>query len=156
MVRQHKPPVLLKIAPDLTDADVADIASVALACAVDGIIVSNTTVQRPDFIQKHQHGAEAGGLSGTPLMDASTEMLRKMYKATGGDIPLVGCGGVNSGEDVYRKIKAGASLVQLYTAFAYRGPGMLPEMKNELQKCLERDGYASVGDAVGADHRRKK
>jgi dihydroorotate dehydrogenase len=152
----HRPPVLLKIAPDLSDKDVGDIASAALSAKVDGIIVSNTTVARPDFIQKHVNGHEAGGLSGAPLMDASTEMLAKVYKATDGKIPLVGCGGVSNGHDAYRKIKAGASLVQLYTAFAYQGPGMLPAMKNELSECLKRDGFASVEDAVGADHRKKK
>ncbi len=152
----HRPPVLLKIAPDLSDKDVGDIASAALSAKVDGIIVSNTTVARPDFIQKHVNGHEAGGLSGAPLMDASTEMLAKVYKATDGKIPLVGCGGISNGHDAYRKIKAGASLVQLYTAFAYQGPGMLPAMKNELSECLKRDGFASVEDAVGADHRKKK
>ena len=89
-------------------------------------------------------------------MDASTEMLRKVYAATGGAIPLVGCGGVSDGKDAYRKIRAGASLVQLYTAFAYQGPGMLPRMKRELLECLDRDGFASVREAVGADHRARR
>jgi dihydroorotate dehydrogenase len=152
----HRPPVLLKIAPDLSDGDVGDVASAALAAKVDGIIVSNTTVARPLEIQNHARGGEAGGLSGAPLMDASTEMLAKVYVATGGKIPLVGCGGVSDGKDAYRKIRAGASLVQLYTAFAYRGPGMLPEMKRELLACLEKDGFSAVDQAVGADHRKGK
>ena len=152
----HRPPVLLKIAPDLSDGDVRDVASAARNAKVDGIIVSNTTVARPDFVKAHVAGGEAGGLSGAPLMDASTEMLRKVYAATGGAIPLVGCGGVSDGKDAYRKIRAGASLVQLYTAFAYQGPGMLPRMKRELLECLDRDGFASVREAVGADHRARR
>lgn len=152
----HRPPVLLKIAPDLSDGDVRDVASAARNAKVDGIIVSNTTVARPDFVKAHVAGGEAGGLSGAPLMDASTEMLRKVYAATGGTIPLVGCGGVSDGKDAYRKIRAGASLVQLYTAFAYQGPGMLPRMKRELIECLDRDGFASVREAVGADHRARR
>ena len=152
----HKPPVLLKIAPDLEDADVANIAAAAKSAGVDGIIVSNTTVARPEAIAAHPHGAEAGGLSGKPLMDASTEMVSKMYRATGGKIPLVGCGGVSDGRDAYRKIRAGASLVQMYTAFAYQGPAMLPKMKEELATCLREDGFESVEDAVGADHRRRR
>ena len=103
----HKPPVLLKIAPDLEDADVANIAAAAESAGVDGIIVSNTTVARPEAIAAHPHGAEAGGLSGKPLMDASTEMVSKMYRATGGKIPLVGCGGVSDGRDAYRRFAPG-------------------------------------------------
>ena len=152
----HRPPVLLKIAPDLGDGDVRDVASAARRAGVDGIIVSNTTVARPDFVKRHAAGGEAGGLSGAPLMDASTEMLSKVYRETGGAIPLVGCGGVSDGKDAYRKIRAGASLVQLYTAFAYQGPGMLPRMKRELLECLDRDGFASVREAVGADHRKPR
>ena len=152
----RRPPVLLKIAPDLTERDVRDVASAARKAKVDGIIVSNTTVARPDGVRAHPHGGEAGGLSGAPLMDASTEMLRLVYEATGGEIPLVGCGGVSDGKDAYRKIRAGASLVQLYTAFAYQGPGMLPRMKRELLECLDRDGFASVREAVGADHRARR
>ena len=152
----HRPPVLLKIAPDLSDGDVRDVASAARNAGVDGIIVSNTTIARPDFVKQHAAGGEAGGLSGAPLMDASTEMLRKVYRETGGTIPLVGCGGVSDGKDAYRKIRAGASLVQLYTAFAYQGPGMLPRMKRELLECLDRDGFASVREAVGADHRKPR
>jgi dihydroorotate dehydrogenase len=152
----RRPPVLLKIAPDLTERDVRDVASAARKAKVDGIIVSNTTVARPDGVRAHPHGGEAGGLSGAPLMDASTEMLRLVYSATGGAIPLVGCGGVSDGKDAYRKIRAGASLVQLYTAFAYQGPGMLPKMKKELLECLDKDGFASVREAVGADHRERR
>lgn len=145
------PPLLIKIAPDLSDADKADIAAVALKLKVDGLIVGNTTVQRPGEVSKYPQAAEAGGLSGAPLFPLSTGVLADMYRLTGGQIPLVGCGGVSSGEDAYKKIRAGASLVQLYTAMAFEGPAIVPRVKAELAACLARDGYASVADAVGAD-----
>ena len=152
----HKPPVLLKIAPDLEDADVANIAAAAKSAGVDGIIVSNTTVARPEAIAAHPHGAEAGGLSGKPLMDASTEMVSKMYRATGGRFPSSGAAASPTVETRTGRFAPGASLVQMYTAFAYQGPAMLPKMKEELATCLREDGFESVEDAVGADHRRRR
>lgn len=145
------PPLLVKIAPDLSRQDLEDIAAVALALRLDGLIISNTTIQRPDPVNRHPLAAEAGGLSGKPLFDLSTNVLKEMYMLTRGKIPLIGCGGVSSGEDAYKKIRAGASLVQLYTAFAYGGPALIPQMKAELADCLERDGFKSVQEAVGAD-----
>lgn len=142
------PPVLLKIAPDLTEADLADIAAVASDGAVDGLIVSNTTVWRPDTL-KSAHRGETGGLSGVPLFDLSTRVLADMYRATGGAVPLIGVGGVATGADVYAKIRAGASLVQLYTALVYEGPGLVGRIKRELATLLRRDGYEHVADAVG-------
>jgi dihydroorotate dehydrogenase len=121
---------------------------------VDGVIVSNTTIARPETIQSHAHGNEAGGLSGKPLMEPSTKVLHDLYKLTGGKITLIGCGGVASGEDAYAKIRAGATLVQLYTAFALQGPQLIPRIKRELEACLARDGFESVQDAIGAAHRR--
>lgn len=153
--RTAKKPVLVKIAPDLTDSALKDIASVVKSERVDGVIVSNTTIARPDAIKAHKHGDEAGGLSGKPLMEPSTKVLHDLYALTGGKITLVGCGGVASGEDAYNKIRAGASLVQLYTAFAYEGPPLVPKIKRELAACLERDGFKSVQEAIGAAHRRK-
>lgn len=149
------PPLLIKIAPDLTEVDMADIAAVALATGVDGLVVSNTTITRPG-VTSHPAAAEAGGLSGPPLFDLSTECLRGMYRLTGGKIAIVGCGGVSSGEDAYKKVRAGASLVQLYTALAYEGPVAVPNIKAGLAACLERDGFKSVAEAVGADHRPPK
>jgi dihydroorotate dehydrogenase len=149
-----KTPVLVKIAPDLTDAALRDIASVVKSEKVDGVIVSNTTIARPDAIKAHAHGDEAGGLSGKPLMEPSTKVLHDLYKLTGGKITLVGCGGIASGEDAYAKIRAGASLVQLYTAFAFEGPPLIPRIKRELEECLARDGFKSVQDAIGAAHRK--
>ncbi|KAK1256513.1 hypothetical protein QJS04_geneDACA019205 [Acorus gramineus] len=147
------PPLLVKIAPDLSKQDLEDIAAVARNLRLDGLIISNTTVSRPDSVMKNPLAEEAGGLSGKPLFDLSTNILKEMYILTRGKIPLIGCGGVSSGEDAYKKIRAGASLVQLYTAFAYGGPALIPQIKAELVECLERDGFKSVQDAVGADCR---
>ncbi|KAF8069615.1 hypothetical protein HT031_001732 [Scenedesmus sp. PABB004] len=148
------PPLLVKIAPDLTDADKADIAAVVLSSGVDGLVVGNTTLSRPGAVAEHRHGAEAGGLSGPPLFPLSTSVLADMYRLTRGTVPIIGCGGVASGEDAYAKIRAGASLVELYTALAYDGPAVVPAIKAQLAECLARDGFGSVADAVGADHRR--
>jgi dihydroorotate dehydrogenase len=189
------PPLLLKIAPDLTAADLSDVAAVAVARGIDGIICTNTTLARPPAVVALQHGNETGGLSGAPLMGPATEVLREMYRLTQGRVPLIGAGGVSSGADAYAKIRAGASLVQartmllmqrvvlayhalaqVYTAFAYDGPKLVPDIKGacpkprlrlprpsstdahtacaaELADCLAADGFASVADAVGADHR---
>ncbi|CAI9762633.1 unnamed protein product [Fraxinus pennsylvanica] len=148
------PPLLVKIAPDLSKQDLEDIAAVALALRVDGLIISNTTIQRPDPVSKNPVSQEAGGLSGKPLSDLSTNILKDMYILTKGKIPLIGCGGISSGEDAYKKIRAGATLVQLYTAFAYGGPALIPKIKAELAQCLERGGYKSIHEAVGADCRQ--
>ncbi|KAK9936575.1 hypothetical protein M0R45_013409 [Rubus argutus] len=147
------PPLLVKIAPDLSKEDLEDIAAVALALRLDGLIISNTTVSRPDSVSRNSVASEAGGLSGKPLFDISTSLLKDMYMLTRGKIPLIGCGGISSGEDAYRKIRAGATLVQLYTAFAYGGPALIPQIKAELTECLERDGFKSIIEAVGADWR---
>ena len=144
-------PLLVKIAPDLSAAEREDIAAVAVTTGIDGIIVSNTTVARPGGL----HGAnarEAGGLSGRPLFAPSTAVLAEIYRLTGRRLPLVGVGGVTSAADAYAKIRAGASLVQLYTALVFRGPALLHEIKSGLAELLRRDGFGSVADAVGADH----
>ncbi|KAJ0792893.1 putative dihydroorotate dehydrogenase (quinone) [Helianthus annuus] len=147
------PPLLVKIAPDLSKQDLEDIAAVALALRLDGLIISNTTISRPEVVQSNPVSKETGGLSGKPLFTLSTNILKDMYILTKGKIPLIGCGGVSSGEDAYKKIRAGATLVQLYTAFAYGGPALIPQIKAELAQCLERDGFKSVYEAVGADCR---
>ncbi|MFN3077698.1 MAG: quinone-dependent dihydroorotate dehydrogenase [Alphaproteobacteria bacterium] len=146
------PPLLLKIAPDLTMEDLRDIAEVALQGGIDGMIVSNTTTARPGGLRSHHRG-ETGGLSGEPLLDPSTAVLRDMYALTGGQLPLIGVGGIRNGEDAYAKIRAGASLVQLYTALVYQGPRLIARIKRDLAASLRADGYASVAEAVGADHR---
>ncbi|GAB4223657.1 MAG: quinone-dependent dihydroorotate dehydrogenase [Kiloniellaceae bacterium] len=146
------PPLLLKIAPDLTEEDKSEIAAVCLALGVSGIIATNTTIARPEGL-KGAAREEAGGLSGKPLFEPSTAVLRDMYRLTEGRLPLIGVGGVSSGADAYRKIRAGASLVQFYTALIYRGPGLVTRIKTELARLLREDGFDSVSAAVGADHR---
>jgi len=140
----------VKIAPALARADLSDVAAVALARGRAGIIVSNTTIARPAELRGAARG-EAGGLSGRPLLGPSTAVLREMRRLTGGRIALVGVGGIASGADAYAKIRAGASLVQLYTALVYEGPGLVARIRRELAALLRRDGFASVAQAVGAD-----
>lgn len=148
--RQGSVPILLKIAPDLNDADCADIAAVALDLKLDGLIISNTTIER-DGLVSGVHAGETGGLSGKPLMAMSTKMLGHMYRLTGGQMPIIGVGGVSSGADAYAKIRSGASLVQLYSALTYDGPALVVRIKRELATLLARDGFARVADAVGVD-----
>lgn len=143
-------PIVLKLAPDLSDAELRDVAEVIgrKDCAVDAIIVSNTTTARADSL-KSDHAQETGGLSGRPLAARSTEIVRQMYGLTGGTVPIIGVGGVFTGRDAYEKILAGASVVQLYTAFAYEGPPVVRRVKKELAALLRADGFGSVADAVG-------
>lgn len=145
-------PILLKIAPDLTPADRADIIEVALELKIDGLVVSNTTIERPPTLES-EFRRESGGLSGGPLFKPSTQLLGKVYKLSEGKIPLIGVGGVSSGATAYAKIRAGASLVQLYTALVYRGPSLVTWILEDLAARLERDGFKSVAEAVGADYR---
>ncbi|HZK90259.1 MAG TPA: quinone-dependent dihydroorotate dehydrogenase [Stellaceae bacterium] len=152
-------PLLVKIAPDLTEAERADIAALIVSLmgpptGIDGIVIANTTVARPPGL----HGARAheqGGLSGRPLFAPSTALLAEIYRLTDGKIPLVGVGGVAGADNAYAKIRAGASLVQLYTALVFEGPALIGRIKHGLAELLHRDGFASVADAVGADHRAR-
>jgi len=125
---------------------------VARGPQVDGLIVGNTTIQRPPTLAG-RHRAEAGGLSGRPLFALSTEVLAQVYRLTEGRVPLIGVGGIASAEDAYAKIRAGASLVQFYTALVYQGPGLVRRIAAGLSARLARDGFAKVAEAVGADHR---
>jgi dihydroorotate dehydrogenase len=145
----RKPPLLLKIAPDLTEEERGDLAEVALTSGIDGLVVANTTVTRPPGLRG---GAahESGGLSGRPLFAPSTALLAEMHQLTRGKVPLVGVGGVASGADAYAKIRAGASLVQLYTGLIYHGPDLVGRIKTDLAALLRRDGFKSVAAAVGA------
>lgn len=144
--RMASVPLLLKIAPDLDGAAMDDIAAVVTQAGIEGLIVSNTTIARPPL--KSAHRGESGGLSGAPLLAPSTEILRQM-RARLPTLLLVGVGGVASGQDAYAKIRAGATLVQLYTALALQGPGLVARIKRELLECVTHDGFASVADAVG-------
>ncbi len=143
-------PLLLKIAPDLDERAMDGIAAEVLAAGIEGVIVSNTTIARAPWLRS-RHAGETGGLSGKPLFAASSWVLAEMRRRVGEKVVLIGVGGIASGADAYAKIRAGASLVQLYTALVYEGAGLLKCIKRELLECLARDGFASVADAVGAD-----
>ena len=146
-------PLVVKIAPDATDDDLDDIVFVCRDLKLDGIIVGNTTLSRPASLRSDRK-AETGGLSGAPLTALSTEVLRKTAQRAERQFPLIGCGGVGSGADAYAKIKAGASLVQLYSAMVYEGPPLIRRIKDELAALLAQDGHSSVAQAIGADLRR--
>jgi len=145
-------PVLVKIAPDLTDKQQSQIAKVILNSGVQGMIVGNTTISRPSNVPRAL-ALQEGGLSGGPLFSLSTRVLSNMYRLTKGKIPIVGCGGVSSGDDAYSKIRAGASLVQIYTALIFEGPLVVRKIKRELAALLRRDKFGAVAEAVGADHK---
>ncbi|MBI4192945.1 MAG: quinone-dependent dihydroorotate dehydrogenase [Betaproteobacteria bacterium] len=146
------PPLLAKVGPDLDERQLRDIAEVALATGIDGLIVGNTTVARPPGLRSH-YTNEAGGLSGLPLTAAATACLADMYRLTGGRLPIIGCGGVASGADAYARIRAGASLVQVYSSLVFHGPELVGRIKRELAQRLRDDGFKTVKDAVGANHR---
>lgn len=147
------PPILVKIAPDLGPDALPRLIEICLESGVSGLIVSNTTVSRPPGLRSH-HASEQGGLSGRPLFALSTAMLARARLIAGDRLTLVGAGGVSSGKDAFVKIQAGASLVQLYTAFAYEGPALLPRLKKELAQALRDNGFPSVRSAVGTDAER--
>ena len=144
-------PLLLKIAPDLTTQERRDIAEVALDTGIDGLIVANTTIARPAGL-RGRHALETGGLSGRPLFAASTALLSDMYRLTQGRLPLIGVGGIASAADAFAKIRAGANLVQLYTALVFEGPALVGRIKAGLAELLRREGFDSVGAAVGSAH----
>jgi dihydroorotate dehydrogenase len=145
-------PLVVKIAPDATDDDLDDIVIVCRDLRMDGIIIGNTTLSRPTTLRSARQG-ETGGLSGAPLTALATEVLRKTARRVERQFPLIGCGGVGSGADAYAKIRAGATLVQIYSAMVYDGTPLIRRVKDELAVLLQRDGFASVNDAVGADLR---
>ena len=143
-------PLMLKVAPDLKDQEVADIISVAAGYGLNGIIVSNTTVERPDDLRSAKR-SETGGLSGAPLMSLSTRTLRRFHDANANaQLALIGAGGVACADDIYAKVRAGACAVQLYTALVYSGPGLVRRLKRDLARRLRLDGFASIFEAKGA------
>uniref|UniRef100_H2ZBR6 Dihydroorotate dehydrogenase (quinone), mitochondrial n=1 Tax=Ciona savignyi TaxID=51511 RepID=H2ZBR6_CIOSA len=172
----NKPPILVKIAPDLTDHDKVDIAHVVVQSKVDGLIVSNTSIARPESLES-SNKTERGGLSGEPVREMSTKLVADMYKLTHGNsgatnliellmeakvtenvlfvgkVPIVGVGGIWNGKDAYEKIRAGASLVQIYTSLIYEGPPVVNKIKRELNELLEINGFSNVSDAIGVDHK---
>ena len=143
------PPVFLKVAPDLESADIDAIARIALDRKLGALIVSNTTITRPALLSANAR--ENGGLSGAPLRDLAQQRLRNFRKATGGAIPLVGVGGIASAEGAWARIRAGASLVQLYSAMVYGGPGLPRRILRGLEALMRRDGFASIAEAVGSE-----
>jgi dihydroorotate dehydrogenase len=142
-------PIFLKVAPDLEDGEVEAIVETVKAAGLNGIIVSNTTVARPESLTSPQ-AHEGGGLSGRPLLTASTAMLARFHAANAGHLALIGAGGVASGADALAKIRAGACAVQLYSALVYGGPGLVGRIKRDLAARLRAEGFASVTDAIGA------
>lgn len=145
----RRTPVFLKVAPDLQSADIDSIARIALDRRLDALIVANTTISRPAL--RSRHGGEAGGLSGAPLKALALQRLRDFRLATGGAIPLVGVGGIATAEDAWERIRAGASLVQLYSALVYGGPGLPRRILRELKALMRRDGFSSIAEAVGTE-----
>lgn len=143
------PPIFLKVAPDLGPADIDAIARIALDKQLGGLVVSNTTISRPAL--RSHHAGEAGGLSGAPLRALATERLRDFRKATGGAIPLVGVGGIATAGDAWERIRAGASLVQLYSAMVYEGPGVGARIVRGLEALMRRDGFTSIAEAVASE-----
>ncbi len=141
-------PLLVKLSPDLAEPAIASAVELATTLDLDGIIATNTTVERPDSLQG-RHRDETGGLSGKPLEARATASVRLVAERT--DLPVIGVGGVFTAEDAYEKIRAGASLVQLYTGFVYRGPGIARDINQGLLRLLDRDGFDTVAEAVGAD-----
>ena len=148
MAVPDRPPVFVKVAPDLSPGALEDIVAVAVAAGVAGLIVSNTTVARPAGL-RGRHIQEAGGLSGPPLMAPSTAILAQAWRLAAGRLALIGCGGVSTGAEALAKLRAGAQLVQVYTAFAVHGPALLPLIEAELAAALRQEGFSSVTEAVG-------
>jgi dihydroorotate dehydrogenase len=140
-------PIFLKVAPDLDDKDPDRIVRAAIDHGIDALIVSNTTISRPSL--RSRHAGEAGGLSGAPLKVLALEALRQFRSASGGEIPLIGVGGIANADDAWERIRAGASLVQLYTAMVYEGPGIARRIANGLAARLSREGFSNVAEAVG-------
>lgn len=146
----RRPPVVVKISPDLETNEIKEIAETALELNVDGLIATNTTTDERGSLKSYKK-TEIGGLSGRPLKDKSTQALRLLYRYTGGRIPIIGVGGVFSGKDAYQKIRSGASLVQIYSAFIFQGPHIANNINSNLSYLLKRDGYKNIRDAVGVD-----
>lgn len=145
-------PLMIKLAPDLTPEECEDIAAVVLESGVDGLVLSNTTTERPASLPESFRN-ETGGLSGPHVRRKSTEVIKTFYKLTNGKLPIIGVGGIASGIDAYEKIRAGASLVQLYTALVFEGPGLIKRIKQDLSAFMDRDGFTSISDAIGVDSR---
>lgn len=146
----QRPPILLKLAPDLSDNDIRDVVSVISKkeCRIDGLIISNTTIERDACLESSEK-VETGGLSGAPLAQRSTVLIAKIYKLTKGSVPIIGVGGIFNGQDAFDKIAAGASAIQLYTSLIYHGPPVIQKVKKELNDILEANGFENIEKARG-------
>ena len=145
---KQRRPVFVKIAPDLSQRALESVVAVAIECGIAGLIISNTTVERPAEL-RGRHIGETGGLSGPPLMAPSTAMLARAWRLASGRLALIGCGGVSTGRDVLTKLQAGAQVVQLYAAFAVHGPVLVRRLKVQLAAALRQEGFGSIAEAVG-------
>ena len=143
-------PILIKLAPELSNDDLKKIVSVSIAHNIDGLIISNTTISR-DSLKSQKHTSEEGGLSGKPLMKKSTAMIKEVYKLSGGQLPIIGVGGIFSGQDIIEKMINGASLIQLYTAMIYEGPSLINNLKRELHSEINRLGVRSITEIIGTN-----
>lgn len=148
-------PLLIKIAPDLTPADLDDISAVCLGSGVDGIIATNTTIERPGSLREAAK-TETGGLSGAPLRQRSTDVIRYLYATTQGRLPIIGVGGVFSAADVFAKLAAGAALVQVYSGFVYEGPLMAQRINRDLTRLLRQRGFDSIRQVTGSEAERSR
>ncbi|KAL7745548.1 hypothetical protein ACLKA6_015535 [Drosophila palustris] len=153
--QRRKVPILLKLSPDMTLDEMKEIASVIALkkCHVDGLVVSNTTSAREN-LSDSKMASENGGLSGAPLRERSTRLIAQMYDLTKGSIPIIGVGGISSGRDAFEKIEAGASFVQIYTAFVYEGPDLVDRIKEDLSLRISEAGFANIRDAVGSNYKQ--
>jgi dihydroorotate dehydrogenase len=150
--RQNQTPIFLKVAPDLEPAEIDDIVAVSISRGVDALIISNTTISRPAL--KSRHRDESGGLSGAPLKMLALQRLKDFRIASGGEMALIGVGGIASAADAYARIRAGANLVQIYSGLVYEGPGLATDINKGLVQLLRQDGFANLSQAVGADYKR--
>ena len=146
---EKTPPIFLKVAPDLEPSDIDAISRIALDKRLGALMVSNTTISRPQL--RSSHAGEVGGLSGAPLRQLALERLRDFRKASGGEIPLIGIGGISSAEDAWERIRAGASLVQLYSALVFEGPGLGAKIVRGVERLMKNDGFSSIAEAVGSE-----
>ncbi|MED1915483.1 quinone-dependent dihydroorotate dehydrogenase [Bacillus thuringiensis] len=145
-----KKPILLKVAPDMSDEHMRDVVHAAVEEGISGIIATNTTLSR-EAVSGHRFAEEAGGLSGRPLTERSTAWVKEIYQEVGDKVPIIGVGGIYNGEDAYAKIRAGASLVQVYTGMIYQGPGIAKQINKKLLKLMQRDGFKHISEVIGVD-----
>lgn len=148
-----RPPILIKLAPDLNEDQQEEIATAIMQTEIDGLILTNTTLDRPENLNDIEFSQQAGGLSGQPLTGKSTNVIRNFYQLLDGSIPIIGAGGIASGEQAYEKIKAGASLIQIYSGMIYEGPSLIPSINKRIVQLLKEDGLNNISDAIGIDNK---